>query len=279
MDLETINTFADLDESKFAWFASRRELTYALLDRLAAICQPHSGAEITLRFLARVALNNSWLDGGLRVDVRFIGIAFHCQIVLMRDLGNEYEVLKRFELKASYTEFLKLKDDRGIRPFTVREEEAGKNRTLIFLAPEAARRNSIPPREYQLAQEHMAKLTTPKTPLLPRGLPQLKPEVQAALDHQRIRPPQPTLVDYLPAIEPEATAKQTRGHGFGGIEPPTAPVLDPQRSPGVQAAQAAQKAKARAAARPPTPPRASAPSLSASDIDDGWDENPATKKK
>jgi hypothetical protein len=289
MDIKHISSCSQLTEEHFAFFSRTRELTYALIERAAEISAYQDGAEKIILFLARVALHNTWLDGGVRVDVRSTGAAFRCQLVFMCDRGGSFDILKKVELNTSYTDFLKVKDSLKIKPFSVKEETAGGERRLIFTASEAIREMSVPPPEFKAAQAKLAKLVIPGPPPMPRDMPQLRPDLQAALEAHRVRPPTtvtqtkiavPQVPVQQPATPPPqfapaakapppslrgASSRQTLAYVFGGLEPPALKLDKPGLSPGVQAAQersvAAQRAPERAA-RPavPPPPREPMPS-------------------
>lgn len=265
MELSSLQTCSQLNEDIFAEFSTTREHAYALLDRVAEISQPHDGIEKVISFLARIALGNSWVDGGLRVDVRHTGM-FKCQLKLMRDLGgDEFEVLKKIGLSASYLEFKEAgKNPQDILPFTMDEKAFGPDKLLTFTAPEAVRRSTKPPPAFLEAQacvlERQQRWTQPFVPVIEspeQALPKLRPELQAALDKRRKQ-------------------NASRPTGAGGYSIVAAPTPETRRSaqPLSRIATIRKPAADVASISPqPAPLPELRPKSEAEGIDDGWDDD------
>jgi len=124
MDLSHIAICHDLTEQDFVQAAQARETAYELLNHLSVICEPHTGEERMLSFLARCALQD-WVDGALRVEVRLEGL-FECHVVLMGGLGGDaFDVLKRVFVSASFLAFKQLAEDPAeIAPLTLTQVDA-----------------------------------------------------------------------------------------------------------------------------------------------------------
>lgn len=152
MDLSHIATCQDLTEDDFALAASTRDHAYELLNHLALICEPHSGEERILLFLARCAVQE-WVDGDLRVEVRLESM-FGCQLTLLCGIGGEaFEVMKRVHLSSSFLSFKHLAEDPAqIAPFQVTVDDRDR---LVFDAPAAERSTSLPPLDFLDAQRRL----------------------------------------------------------------------------------------------------------------------------
>jgi len=152
MDLSHIATCQDLTEDDFALAASTRDHAYELLNHLAVVCEPHSGEERILLFLARCAVQE-WVDGDLRVEVRLESM-FECQLTLLCGIGGEaFEVMKRVHLSSSFLSFKHLAEDPGqITPFQITVDDRD---CLVFDAPAAVRRTSLPPLDFLDAQRRL----------------------------------------------------------------------------------------------------------------------------
>lgn len=154
MDLSSISTCQDLCEDVFALAAASRDDAYKLLNHVSAICEPHSGEQGVLLFLARCALQ-PWVDGDLRVEIRLEGM-YECRLTLMCGLGGDaFEVMKRVTLAASFLVFKQLADDpAAIAPFEVADLDSKR---IVLDAIASSRAQSIPPAEFPAAQQRLAE--------------------------------------------------------------------------------------------------------------------------
>lgn len=141
MDLSHIATCHDMTEDDFVVASASRESAYELLNHASVICEPHSGEERLLLFLARCALQD-WVDGDLRVEVRLEGM-FECHLLLLCGLGGDaFEVMKRVFLSASFLSFKQL----GEQPEELipLELTSADNQRLVFDTTFEVRDSGIP---------------------------------------------------------------------------------------------------------------------------------------
>ncbi len=277
MDFSFLVSCNDLTEDHFAEAAESREDTYELLLRMAELSEPHDGTSTMLiRFLARVAIASSWVDGDVRIKIVFSGV-FRTRIILMRGLGgDEFEVMKRVELAVSFMEFREAcKETKAIQPFIVSAAGlTGKDMFLVLDAPEQARRESVKPPAFEAAQARLAeKLRQPQ-------IPRLKPEVAAALEKiRRLRETQEAPA--APAPRTPIAKIELQKRPLQHVAPATSdrsprnpesllPLIKPQNAKPRNDARNRTRAYGVPAQEKPTTPAESLPS---DDVDEGWDED------
>ncbi|MFZ6015747.1 MAG: hypothetical protein ACOYUZ_05350 [Patescibacteria group bacterium] len=171
-DFELVKSCADFCEDHFVEAAQSREATYAFLDHIARICEPHDGEENIIFFLARlastgykqIALTRTgrltspeqwfWLDSDLRVEITRLSLT-ECSFRLLMSLGGgDYELLKRIEiLRSSFGRFKELMSmRREIEPF-VPVMAVGEK--LLLETKAVLRKSTVPPPSMADARERM----------------------------------------------------------------------------------------------------------------------------
>jgi len=142
----------DIDEGTYAQASRTSQDAYALLDRIRDISlarNPASCEVLVLTFLSRVAIR-FWVDGDLRVEIHPKGIDA-CEVILMRDMEDVFEVLKRLTLKADFGKFHELgMDIKRILPFMLVSADQER---LVFEARATIRRCSLPPPAFAKADQ------------------------------------------------------------------------------------------------------------------------------
>ncbi len=200
MDPSHIATCQDLTEEDFALACASRESAYKLLNHVSAICQPDTGEERVLLFLARCAPQN-WIDGDLRVEVRLQGM-FECHLVLLCGLGGDaFEVMKRISLPASFLAFKQLADHpEQVLPLVLTSADSER---LVFDASAQSRANSIPPEDFTAAQRRLEQKLQRPAPA-----PDLAPDTEAPRQDaaEQDAPPSSRATPGLPFVEPSASS-------------------------------------------------------------------------
>jgi len=159
----------DLDEEVYAQASRTSQDAFALLDHLhdlsqaaeAMPCEAH-----VLTFLARLALR-PWVDGDMRLEISSKNEGV-CGVVLFRETGGIYEVLKRITLSASLREFHELgMDIKKILPFMLVKAERDQ---LVFEAKADIRRNTVPPASFAEADQVTGVWQSLIQPKIPRDM-------------------------------------------------------------------------------------------------------------
>lgn len=204
MDLAHIATCQDLTEDDFALASASREDAYELLNHASVICEPHSGEERVLLFLARCAVQD-WIEGDLRVEVRLEGM-FECHLVLLCGLGGDaFEVMKRVFLSASFLSFKQL----GETPNELLPLELthGDNQRLVFDATAFARQSSVPPESFRVAQRRLDEKMS-HSPTAEAELEELTPDHDLPENQAAYEPPRSSFEpEELPLVQPSPDAR------------------------------------------------------------------------
>ena len=266
----------ELTEADVAAAIETREATLALLQRLAQVSEPNSGAAKTLLVLARMATTAcDWLDGDLVIEIRAEDTRSKIELQCELGLGMRERVLPPLLMNAPLEEFTRAIErvPRLVKPLAIKLKSASR---LTLGAAEGVRRSSLPPPVAKAVRIATDSFFTLKVPPAPKAATEAGPA-----------PALPVIHPQLPTVQPEerASAKVK-------LERPPVPRSSPPRvSPKPPPAKKPPSLKP-AKSKPPTqrpPPRRDPaseakrePVLFARDpraepedeeaIDSGWDE-------
>jgi hypothetical protein len=191
-DLELIARCLELQEAHIAAAIEERASTRALLDRLAEVSTPNSGAAKTLLVYARLATTAcDWIDGDLGVDLVDDGGGTLVETSTELGGGLRERLFPPLRFDAPLEEFARAiaRVPHMIAPLTMRSSTA---RRIRLSASEVVRRTTAPPPPMAIAEESLFVL-------LPAAVPRsLEPRVEAEDD----APPGLPLVERGRAVVP-----------------------------------------------------------------------------
>lgn len=171
--MKRIERCLDLDEETTARAVASREDTKALLDQLAKVATPGSGAAVSLIVLARMATPTcEWLDGDLRVEiVRDGGHATVVEVLTELGLGSRERVFGKVRFDVPFEEFTVAIERRPdmIAPMTVATSEPSR---VILTANEGLRSDVFSASVVKVAKASLRSSPPPRridapTPFMP----------------------------------------------------------------------------------------------------------------
>jgi hypothetical protein len=202
MDFAAITRCFELTEDAIADAAESRDGTRALLEHMARVSSPDSGAAKVLLLLARLATTaaSEWMDGDLYVEI--IGDGQITAIELTSDLGGgmRERLFQPVRFKAPLDEFTRAIDrvPHMLNPLAVSMKSSAR---VTLSVMEAVRRSTKPPPWIKIADDSV--FVIPKAPVPPReieerpialplispGLPRVITEAKAPRKQRSARPP------------------------------------------------------------------------------------------
>jgi hypothetical protein len=145
----------DLQSEHIAEAIGTRELTRALLERLAKVSAPDSGVAKVLLVYARMATNAcDWLDGGLWIDLTIDSDVTVVEAYTELGGGLRERLFAPVRFKAPLSEFVRAIErvPHMIAPLTTRSSTA---RRLTLSATEVVRRTTAPPPPIEISAESL----------------------------------------------------------------------------------------------------------------------------
>ncbi len=181
--LEHIARCLDVQAQHVVEAVAGRESARALLEHLARVSAPDTGAAKVLLVFARMSTTAcDWLDGDLTVDLAAEGAATRVDVTTDLGGGLRERVFPPLVLQAPLVEFTRAIErvPHMVAPLVVR---ASTTKRVVLAATALVRKTSIPPAPIEIAPEHLFVRVPPAPPPgavpLPRDEPSL-PVVTAA---------------------------------------------------------------------------------------------------
>lgn len=163
-EFASINRCIDLGEEHVAAAVQARDETRALLEHLARVSAPNTGAAKVLILFARMATNAcDWLDGDLRIEI--VGDAEVSVVEVMCELGAgmRERVFPPVAIRAPLVEFLRAVErvPHLISPLAIAMKTG---RRLVFCASEQVRLSTLPPQGIRIAEDSVLIPRAPASP-------------------------------------------------------------------------------------------------------------------
>jgi hypothetical protein len=261
-DYSHIKRCLDLGQDDVAAAVESRERTRELLQHLAKVAEPGTGAAKSLLVFARMATTAcGWLDGDLRVDI--VGDADVCAVEVLEELGMgmRERVFPPLAFAAPLDEFVRAVErvPHMIAPLTVKSKTP---RRMVLGATAELRRSSLPPALIKIAEESFFVPKAPPAPVASRPPPAAPKKI--TLKREALPPELPLVVPARPPpLPPSKPAAKSVKPAAKSVKPPAKKSVKP-------AAKKSVKPPAKSA-RPPA--KSAKPSAKeAEDVDSGWDD-------
>lgn len=242
MAFEELSRPLNLMEADIVRAMESREATKELLDRLAAISRPDTGAAKSLLVLARMATTAcEWLDGDLRVEIVGDADVSVFEVLEEMGMGMRERVFAPIPFDVPLAEFAAAvaRVPRMIAPLSV---IAKSERRLVLGATAEIRKSTLPPAPLKISDE---SFFVPKAPAAPA----------AERIEERRAPPLPVIAAGLPVVDARSSAHVKVAKP---AVPPPAPKKKSTRPPAKKSTK--PPAGAKKSSKPPK------------GIDEGWDD-------